>query len=193
MVFSFPEGLAPEVYPLAWLVGHWQGRGEIAYPGIEARSIVNDVVFSHDGGPYLTYTSTVRVLGTQQETDGAGAGDHAAHADQVPAAGSPTSASDTETVQGEGGATRAGAGDQDQLQGQVWSTETGYWSVSSQRPDYLEEGQHALEVLLANPDGRLMFMDGVCGNGRIDLRSLKIVRSSTGADVTASKRMYGNV
>lgn len=63
MTFVIADDLAPEVYPLAWLVGRWSGHGEVAYPGIPKAEIVQDVVFDHDGGPYLTYTSTVRLRG----------------------------------------------------------------------------------------------------------------------------------
>ncbi|MGN8247472.1 FABP family protein, partial [Cellulomonas soli] len=58
MAFVLPEGLAPEVYPLAWLVGRWRGPGVVGYPGIEETTFVQEVVFDHDGGPYLSYTST---------------------------------------------------------------------------------------------------------------------------------------
>ena len=34
MKFIIPEGLAPEVYPLAWLVGRWHGEGVVGYPGM---------------------------------------------------------------------------------------------------------------------------------------------------------------
>lgn len=59
MSFQFPEGLAPEVYPLAWLVGSWRGPGYLGYENIPERPIVAETTFSHDGGPYLSYTSTV--------------------------------------------------------------------------------------------------------------------------------------
>jgi len=61
-VLPDPEGLAPEVYPLAWLVGRWQGPGVVGYPGIEETAFSQDVVFDHDGGPYLSYTSTIRLV-----------------------------------------------------------------------------------------------------------------------------------
>lgn len=61
MVFAFPEGLAPEVYPLAWLVGRWRGEGVVAYPNIPETPVVQDLVVDHDGGPYLTWRSTVRL------------------------------------------------------------------------------------------------------------------------------------
>ena len=31
MPFAIPEGLAPEVYRLAWLVGWWRGPGTVSY------------------------------------------------------------------------------------------------------------------------------------------------------------------
>jgi hypothetical protein len=61
-VLPDPEGLAPEVYPLAWLVGRWHGPGVVGYPGIDETAFTQDVVFDHDGGPYLSYTSTIRLV-----------------------------------------------------------------------------------------------------------------------------------
>lgn len=62
MAFVLPEGLAPEVYPLAWLVGRWRGEGVVGYPGIEETAFTQEVVVDHDGGPYLSYTSTIRLV-----------------------------------------------------------------------------------------------------------------------------------
>ena len=75
MVFALPEGLAPEVYPLAWLVGRWRGEGVVAYPNIPETPVVQDLTVTHDGGPYLTWSSTVRLAPVAgAEADGAGAG-----------------------------------------------------------------------------------------------------------------------
>ena len=64
MTFNFPEGLSPDVFPLAWLVGKWRGRGEISYyEEIPTQRIVSEITFDHDGGPYLRYESVIRVLG----------------------------------------------------------------------------------------------------------------------------------
>ncbi|MGV8979410.1 MAG: FABP family protein [Cellulomonas sp.] len=62
MTFIIPEGLAPEVYPLAWLVGRWHGEGVVGYPGIDEAAFTQDVDFTHDGGPYLAYTATIRLV-----------------------------------------------------------------------------------------------------------------------------------
>ncbi|WP_028045358.1 FABP family protein [Cellulomonas sp. URHE0023] len=61
-VLPDPEGMAPEVYPLAWLVGAWRGEGVVDYPGIDEAAFTQDIVFDHDGGPYLSYTSTIRLV-----------------------------------------------------------------------------------------------------------------------------------
>jgi hypothetical protein len=57
--FTIPEGLAPEVLPLAWLVGRWVGAGVIVYPTIPEARVRQEVEVGHDGGPYLTWTSTL--------------------------------------------------------------------------------------------------------------------------------------
>lgn len=69
MTFAFPDGLAPEIYPLAWLVGEWRGGGVVEYPGIPRLEVEQRVVFDHDGGPYLRYTSEISTRGSDG-TDG---------------------------------------------------------------------------------------------------------------------------
>ncbi|WP_108718242.1 FABP family protein [Miniimonas sp. S16] len=61
MTFTIADDVAPELYPLAWLLGSWRGPGVLAYPGIPERGIVADMVVTHDGGPYLAYTTTLRL------------------------------------------------------------------------------------------------------------------------------------
>ena len=159
MAFAFPDGLAPEVYPLAWLVGRWAGTGVVKYEGIAETPFVQELVFDHDGGPYLRFESTIRVR-SGAAADG-----------EVP---------DDETGDDAGFDT-------------VWSTETGYWRVSTDRPDGLEDDRHPLEVLIADPAGRVSVYLGAVGNGRVDLASDLIARTSTASEVTASKRLYGFV
>jgi hypothetical protein len=167
MPFEFPDGLAPEVYPLAWLVGSWRGEGVVKYPGIDETPFVADVVFDHDGGPYLRYESTLRVLEPE-----------------VP---------ETVPDEGEWPERAAAALDAAAADAAVWSTETGYWRVSTDRPDGLEDDRHPLEVLLADPSGRVSVYLGAVGNGRVDLASDLIARTSTASDVAASKRLFGLV
>src|SRR5699024_11450455 len=50
------------VAPLAWLVGTWEGEGEPGSPGIESSRFTQTVHIGHDGGPYLTPASEIRLL-----------------------------------------------------------------------------------------------------------------------------------
>lgn len=63
MTFTIPGGLAPEVYPLAWLVGRWEGSGVVVYPTIPEARVHQEVVVDHDGGPYLRWSSTLWLAG----------------------------------------------------------------------------------------------------------------------------------
>lgn len=201
MSFSIPDGLAPEVYPLAWLAGSWRGEGVISYPGIDAVAFLQDVTFDHDGGPYLRYESTIRVIEpvvpstvpeewAQSSADpSSGAPDDTdatadAPADVVDAPGETSAPSDGLTPV----VPPLGTGETT-----VWSTETGYWRVPPERPEGLAEGKTPLEVMITDPAGRLTLYLGSIGNGRVDLASDLIARTPTSAEVTASSRLYGLV
>lgn len=163
MAFTLPEGLAPEMYPLAWLVGRWHGEGVVGYPGIEETAFTQDVTFDHDGGPYLSYTSTIRLVVAPDDAsalaDGTDGTDGTDAADESP----------------------------------VWATEQGYWRIPPERPEGMGSELHPVELLLADPSGHVAVYVGATGNGRIDLVSDLIARTATGAEVTAGKRLYGLV
>ncbi len=48
--------------PLSFLVGSWRGLGVVGYPTIEQRRYEQEVVFAHDGRPFLEYTSRTWIL-----------------------------------------------------------------------------------------------------------------------------------
>ncbi len=66
MAFTIPEGLAPEVYPLAWLVGRWRGTGEVDYPQVPRCEVTVEVDVESDGGPYLMWAATMRLAGEDE-------------------------------------------------------------------------------------------------------------------------------
>jgi hypothetical protein len=55
------EGGAPALHaslePLGFLVGTWRGLGVVGYPTIEGGRYEQEVVFGHDGRPFLSYSS----------------------------------------------------------------------------------------------------------------------------------------
>ena len=60
MAFTLPDDLAPELYPLAWLTGTWRGYGILTYgETVPEQAVAQQMVFDHDGGPYLRQTTTI--------------------------------------------------------------------------------------------------------------------------------------
>jgi hypothetical protein len=61
-----PDGSGVEVpealKPLSWLIGRWVGVGTGQYPTIEDFQFGQEVVFSTDGRPFLTYFSRSWIL-----------------------------------------------------------------------------------------------------------------------------------
>lgn len=59
-MIELPVDLPAELVPLSWLIGVWEGSGVIDY-AIGDESVTHEfgqrVSFSHDGLPYLNYTS----------------------------------------------------------------------------------------------------------------------------------------
>lgn len=49
--------LPPELLPLGWLLGTWRGVGVGGYPTVPEFRFGQEMVFSHDHKPHLTYSS----------------------------------------------------------------------------------------------------------------------------------------
>ncbi len=54
--------LCPELVPIAWLLGRWQGVGVGGYPTIEQFRFGQEVVFAEEGKPFLSYESRTWLL-----------------------------------------------------------------------------------------------------------------------------------
>ena len=106
MTFSIPDDLAPELYPLAWLVGTWRGYGILTYgQTVPEQAVAQEMTFDHDGGPYLRQTTTIWTLDATRSSD-----------------------LDFDTPGLEGFARIVPA--------RIWSTETAYWRpVGQEEPD----------------------------------------------------------
>ncbi len=64
-MIELDSSLPPELVPLSWLLGVWEGSGVVNYPvGDEVRNVEfgQRLSFSHDGLPYLNYNSYTWVM-----------------------------------------------------------------------------------------------------------------------------------
>ncbi|MFT4245773.1 MAG: FABP family protein [Micrococcaceae bacterium] len=62
MVMEIPTGLPPEVVPISWLLGKWEGAGVITHHGeaedeFTEEPFIQEVEFKHGELPYLEYVS----------------------------------------------------------------------------------------------------------------------------------------
>lgn len=193
-MFELPSGLAPELVPIAWLVGAWEGSGviEFAVSDDEIRRHVFrqrvDVVVD-EGQPYLHYASRTWL------EDG-----------PVP---SPEEAAAA-------GATAIDADERERLA--VLTSETGYWRLARPHDDgdagpgmlpansslthadadavealRADDGGFEVELTLAHPTGVSELYYGTVRSARIDLATDAVVRSPGAKEHTASTRMYGLV
>ncbi len=54
--------LHPSLLPLRFLLGRWEGAGVVGYPTIESANFGQEISFSHNGKPFLIYTSRTWLL-----------------------------------------------------------------------------------------------------------------------------------
>jgi hypothetical protein len=47
----------PQLAPVRFLLGRWEGAGVVGYPTIESANFGQEISFSHNGKPFLIYTS----------------------------------------------------------------------------------------------------------------------------------------
>ncbi len=52
----------PAIAPLSFLLGRWEGAGVMGYPTIESRNYGEEISFSHNGKPFLIYSSRTWLL-----------------------------------------------------------------------------------------------------------------------------------
>ena len=62
MPFEIPDNLHPNCGPVAWLLGTWQGNGHGDYPTIDKFQFGQELIFTHDGRPFLHYFSRAWIM-----------------------------------------------------------------------------------------------------------------------------------
>lgn len=59
-MMDIPDDLAPENYPLAWLIGCWRGGGVLEYENVPAAAYLHELhIDASDGGPYVYINSRI--------------------------------------------------------------------------------------------------------------------------------------
>jgi hypothetical protein len=61
-MIEIPSGLHKDVVSLAFLLGTWEGAGVYDFPGTEKCNFGQEIVFRHDGRPFLEFRSRTWVL-----------------------------------------------------------------------------------------------------------------------------------
>ncbi|MEU7073146.1 FABP family protein [Streptomyces narbonensis] len=61
-MIEIPSDLNPDLVPLAFLLGTWEGAGVSDFPGAEKCNFGQSVTFSHDGRDFIEYHSHSWVL-----------------------------------------------------------------------------------------------------------------------------------
>ena len=84
MVYDIPTDLPPEIVPLSWLLGVWEGSGILDYT-VNGEKVTREfghrISFSHDGLQHLNYSSYTWLEPDAAQTDAA---DDAVPAPPVP-------------------------------------------------------------------------------------------------------------
>ena len=50
MAFTIPENLPEDLYPLAWLIGTWKGKGQGEFAGVAPFQFIQEVTDPHKVG-----------------------------------------------------------------------------------------------------------------------------------------------
>jgi hypothetical protein len=173
-VISLPSGLPPELVPLSWLLGVWEGSGVVDYAvGDESvqAEFGHRVSFSYDGLPYLNYSSYTWLLDDEREIG---------HSPLVSEMGY-WRLSRALTDADAGPAMLPGRG------------APAYPDAESVETLRTAAGGFDIEVSLVHPDGVSELYLGQVKGPRIDLATDAVMRTAAAKEYAAATRLYGLV
>lgn len=176
-MIDLDASLPAEIAPLSWLLGVWEGTGVINYT--VGDEVINHefgqrVSFSHDGLPYLNYSSYTWLLDTEREPDAL---------DQAPLV----------TESGYWRLSRPSA-DGDPGPAMLPGVGPRAFSTASEVETLRNAvGGFDIEVSLVHPRGVHELYLGRVKGPRIDLATDAVMRSATAKEYAAATRIYGLV
>ncbi|MCE0487332.1 FABP family protein [Ornithinimicrobium sediminis] len=62
MPIEIDPTMHPDLAPLAWMIGRWEGAGVVGYPTIESAHFGQELEVTHDGRPFLQWRSRTWLL-----------------------------------------------------------------------------------------------------------------------------------
>ena len=169
-MIDLDASLPAEIVPLSWLIGLWEGTGVVHYTvGDDVREYEfgHRLSFTHDGLPYLNYTSYTWLLNDENTPLATESGywrlsRPAQDGDQGPG-----------MLQGVGATPYSSAEDVESLRNRA--------------------GGFDIEVSIVHPRGVSELYLGQVKGPRIDLATDAVMRTATAKDYTAATRIYGLV
>ena len=164
------SGLPAELVPLSWLIGLWEGTGVVHYKvgdEIVEKEFGHRLSFTHDGLPYLNYTSYTWLLDEE----------HTPHATETGywRLSRPAESGD------QGPAMLPGSGPRPYADAEAVETLRN------------ATGGFDIEVSLVHPRGVSELYLGQIKGPRIDLATDAVLRTATAKEYSAATRIYGLV
>ncbi|MBY0177522.1 MULTISPECIES: FABP family protein [Curtobacterium] len=171
-MIELPEGLSAELVPLSWLVGVWEGTGVVEYPvgeddDVRTYEFGQRISFSHDGLPYLNYSSTTWLLDDDHTPLAAEMGYWRLDRPSEPGDRGPA------LLLGDGPV--------------PFSTTQSVETLRNQTNGF------DVEAAIIHPTGVNELYVGRVKQGRIDLATDAVMRSANAKEYSAATRMYGLV
>lgn len=189
-MFTLDASVPAELAPLSWLIGIWEGTGVIDYkvssrPGQPEEThrtaeFGQRLSFSHDGLPYLNYSSSTWLLGSDPDDPAADGGAAETMGAHVAESGywrlhRPLVDADP------------GPGMLPGIGARPYTTADEVEALRN------ETGGFEIEVAIIHPTGVSEFYLGQVKGPRIELGTDAVVRSATAKDYAAATRLYGLV
>jgi len=169
-MFNLDTSLPAEIVPLSWLLGVWEGSGVVHYAigdDVREHEFGQRVSFSHDGLPYLNYSSQTWLLDEALTPLATESGYW--HLSRNLGPGDP------------GPAMLPGVG------------ERPFQTAESVETLRNEAGGFDIEVSLIHPGGVHELYLGRVKGPRVDVATDAVMRSATAKEYAAATRMYGLV
>ncbi|MFP3395135.1 FABP family protein [Brevibacterium sp. H602] len=171
MVIELDASVHPELVPLSWLIGSWEGVGVVGYADTPEKQFGQRIDFvAHEGTPFLQYTAHAWLLSESGELES------------------------TLTLETGIWQLVRQHDDGDVGPGMMVPTEQqSFTSAAAVETLRTNDDAFEIEAEIVHPHGVMELYAGTVKGPRIDLATDVVARTKTAKEYTASTRMYGLV